>query len=81
MDIEEPLLERTERLLKASTERAWAQNRERPVTLFRRIAAEARGVPFEWLRSFAAGKSADPGVRKVQALHDWLVAEQRELAD
>lgn len=30
-------------------------------------------VQYEWLKKFASGEIPDPGVRRVQALHDYLV--------
>lgn len=39
----------------------------------RQIAAMSGGaVDYEWLVKFASGKVKDPGVNRVQALHDFL---------
>jgi hypothetical protein len=39
----------------------------------RQIAAESNGtVSHEWLKKFAAGKIEDPGVNRIQSLHDTL---------
>jgi hypothetical protein len=57
------LLERTQELL---TER-------RQVWSLTRIAQESRGaVDREWLIKFARGAVEDPGVNRVQRLHDFL---------
>lgn len=41
----------------------------------RQIAEESEGaVNYEWLKKFTAGKIPDPGVSRVQALHDALTA-------
>ena len=37
-----------------------------------KIAARA-GVGYEWLKKFAADEIPDPGVRRIQTLHDFLV--------
>lgn len=37
-----------------------------------RQIAEGADVDFEWLSKFARGEINDPGVRKVQAVHDFL---------
>lgn len=44
----------------------------RPRTLTLAAIAAAAGVEKEWLAKFSKGVIADPGVRKVQALHDYL---------
>ena len=56
------LLERTQTLLAKRGENTLVS-----------IAYEA-DVGYEWLSSFNRGLIDDPGVRKVQALHDHLVA-------
>ena len=56
------LLYTTQRLLRKAP---------RHITL-RQIADEAE-LPYAWLRHFAAERIIDPGVRKVQALHDYLL--------
>lgn len=57
-----PLLDRTRALLAARGDLTLEQ------------VAEAAGVNAWWLRSFAAGKASDYGVRRVQALHDYLAS-------
>ena len=57
----EPLLNRTERLLR----------RYMP-ELTLRVIAERAGVGFEWLRKYSQGKFDDPGVKRIQRLHDFL---------
>jgi hypothetical protein len=38
-----------------------------------RELAEGAGVDFEWLSKFSRGEITDPGVSKVQRVHDFLV--------
>lgn len=58
------LLERTQLLL--------SQRLDSGMNL-REIAAASGGqVNHEWLKKFAAGKIDDPGVSKIQSLHDAL---------
>jgi hypothetical protein len=58
------LLENTQELLKA---------RLASGDSLRKIAEESGGtVDRDWLTKFAAGKVADPGVNRVQRLHDCL---------
>ena len=45
---------------------------ERSISL-KALADEAE-VDYEWLSKFSQGRINDPGVRKVQAVHDALVA-------
>lgn len=59
------LLETTKALLAA-----------RPRTLSLPMIAEASGVEREWLAKFSKGAIADPGVRKVQKLHDYLAGRK-----
>jgi hypothetical protein len=55
-----------------ATERLLARARKKGHTL-PAIAGGSRGaVQEEWLKKFAYGKIPDPGVRKVQRLHDRL---------
>lgn len=37
-----------------------------------RQVADGAGVDFEWLSKFSRGEIADPGVQKVQRVHDFL---------
>lgn len=34
--------------------------------------AQNAGVKFDWLTKFCHGKIGDPGVKKIQKLHDYL---------
>lgn len=43
----------------------------------KQISIEA-GVPYRWLTDFATDRINDPGVRKVQAVHDYLVRVPHE---
>lgn len=58
------LLERTQELLKRSTETG-ASLRE--ISL-----GSDNQVPYDWLKRFAAGDIENPGVKYLQALHDCL---------
>jgi transcriptional regulator with XRE-family HTH domain len=58
-----PLYERTQALLAA-----------RKGSL-RRIADES-GLGFEWVSNVNQGRVMDPGVKKIQILHDYLVSQQ-----
>lgn len=58
------LLEQTQQLFKRALEAGLS---------LREIAPENDGpLNYEWLKKFAAGKIPDPGVTRVQALHDRL---------
>ena len=61
-------LEQTRRLLQEAT-------------MPRREIALAAGVDYEWLAKFSQGRIFDPGVRKVQALHDFLIRAQQKSQD
>ena len=61
MTLPEPLLDRTFRLVKASG------------LSYRKIAAGS-GEDLSWVAKFCQGNIAEPGVKKVQAVHDFLVA-------
>lgn len=61
MNVTEPLLKTTYRLLEAS-----------PLT-HEEIATGA-GVGFDWLSKFNQRRIAEPGIGKVQAVHDFLTA-------
>ena len=39
---------------------------------FMRSVAQQSGVGYEWLMKFSAGRIGDPGVVRVQKLHDYL---------
>ena len=41
-----------------------------------REVAAGSGVGYEWLAKFSQGRIGDPGVRKVQALHDFLASRE-----
>lgn len=60
---EETLLDATRRLLKA---------RKRSL---RKISL-ATGLNYDWLARMSQERTNDPGVQKVQALHDYLVSQQ-----
>jgi hypothetical protein len=50
-------------------------------TSLRQIARESDGtVEYEWLAKFSQGKVDDPGVNRVQALHDCLAKKQKSAA-
>jgi hypothetical protein len=55
------LLERTQVLLK----RAHARDSLREI-------ADAGSVPYDWLKRFANGDIPNPGIKNLQALHDYL---------
>ncbi len=57
-----PLLARTQQLV---------ANAPRHVT--QRMMAQAAGVSDAWISRFIEDKIPDPGVRRVQKLHDYLV--------
>ena len=40
--------------------------------------ARASGVGYEWLKKFSAGGIPDPGVRRVQRLHDYLLRQNSD---
>lgn len=63
---EEKLLDRTERLFRQTNK-----------LISLREIAERSSVGFEWLRKFSQGKIDDPGVKSVQALHDFCDLYQR----
>lgn len=46
----------------------------RPRTMTLAVIAEGTDLTVEWLRTFSQDRSEDYGVRKVQALHDFLLA-------
>lgn len=47
---------------------------KRPANVSLRAISEASGVNFHWLGKFAQGKFDDPGVKKIQKLHDYLIS-------
>ena len=61
------LLERTYALLNAAASASYTDGR-----LTRREIAEKSGVDYNWLQKFAQYRIDDPGVRKVQRVHDYL---------
>lgn len=61
MDVTEPLLDRTYRLLAATN------------LTYEEISSGA-GVKFDWLAKFKQRCIVEPGVSKVQAVHDFLSA-------
>jgi transcriptional regulator with XRE-family HTH domain len=63
---QETLLDRTMRLLK----------KHRATKSLREIA-EASGIDREYLKALVAGRIADPGILKIQKLHDWLDLYER----
>ena len=52
---------------------------ERPPSLSFRAIAEATDLGVEWIRKLAYDDSIDPGVKKVQRLHDYLVSQAAQL--
>lgn len=62
MTPDEPLLDRTYRLLDAAG------------LSYRKIAAGS-GVDLSWIAKFAQRNIGEPGVSKVQAVHDFLIAQ------
>lgn len=60
MDVTEPLLERTYRLLESTN------------LTYQQIAAGAE-VDVHWLAKFKQRRIEEPGVNKVQAVHDFLL--------
>jgi hypothetical protein len=47
----------------------------------RQIARESSGiVEYEWLRKFANGDVKDPGVTRVESLHDFLAKPAKKSA-
>lgn len=60
MNETEPLLDRTYKLLEASK-------------LTYEEIANGAGVKFDWLAKFKQGRINEPGVSKVQLVHDFLV--------
>ena len=48
-------------------------NRPRTVTL--KDIAEGSGLPEAWLKTFAAGKIADPSVNRVETLYTYLTGK------
>lgn len=61
MDVTEPLLDRTYRLL-AATDLTYDE------------IAKGAQVGFDWLAKFKQRCIVEPGVKKVQAVHDFLIA-------
>lgn len=45
-----------------------------------RIIAANSGVGYQWLAKFSQGRISDPGVSKVQQLHDYLSAKSQQAA-
>ena len=41
----------------------------------RHLISKHSGVGYEWLAKFAQGRMKDPGVHKVQKLHDYLSSQ------
>lgn len=60
LDLTESLLDRTKRLLK-----------ERGETSLREIA-EATGINEHWLRSFSCDRADNPGIQRLEKLHNYL---------
>lgn len=61
LDLTESLLARTKILLK-----------ERGDTTLREIA-EATGISEHWLRSFSCDRAENPGVQRLEKLHNYLI--------
>lgn len=49
---------------------------ERPRALTLGMIAEQAGLTPDWLSAFSQGKMADPGITKVQRLHDFLITRK-----
>lgn len=47
----------------------------RPRKLSLNSIANDTGLTYHWLRAFESERAEDPGVRKVQTLHDYLAAQ------
>ena len=45
----------------------------------RRVIADEAGIEYEWLQKLAQGHIADPGVKKIERLHNYL--SENELPD
>jgi transcriptional regulator with XRE-family HTH domain len=63
MDVTEPLLNRTKALLTCTK------------YTYEQIASGA-GVKTDWLAKFAQGHIVEPGVSKVQRVHDFLIGRE-----
>lgn len=61
LDLTESLLDRTKKLL-----------HERGDTSLREIA-EATGINEHWLRSFSCDRADNPGIQRLETLHNYLV--------
>lgn len=46
----------------------------------RRVIASKSGVGYEWLAKLAQGRIPDPGITRIQKLHDYLSRQQEEAA-
>lgn len=65
-----PLLARTQQLVK-----------DAPRHVTYTMMAAATGVSVAWISRFADDKIPDPGVRRVQALHDYLAGKPGEIGN
>ncbi len=52
----------------------------RSTTTPRRVIAKGASVDIEWLHKFAQGHIKEPGVNKVQRLHDYLSQQDSHTA-
>lgn len=48
--------------------------------LTREEIAKGAGVGIDWLKKFAGQRIPEPGVKKVQAVHDFLARTNRDVA-
>ncbi len=60
LDLTESLLDRTKKLLDARGDMSLRQ------------IAEETGINEHWLRSFSAGRADNPGVQRLEKLHNFL---------
>lgn len=52
--------------------------RQRPASLeLKKIAGDLE-IPISWLSQFNRGLIDDPGVKRIQALHDYLIEKHKE---
>jgi hypothetical protein len=54
--------------------------RDRPKGLNMRQIADDTGLGYDWLRSLNSGRIPNPGVQKIEKLHDYLAAHQSRAA-
>lgn len=52
--------------------------KQRPAYLELKQIASDLNIPISWLSQFNRGLIDDPGVKRIQALHDYLANKQKE---